>query len=324
MANLPLHLLSLDFDFLAPLLYGDVQPLGIDLTIDRKTPMIEFMTDPSFQVGIMSISQYVIRTAQGERDFVGLPIFPTRVYRHRTFYKRRGSTLTDFKDLSGKRIGTNAWLDSGNTWSRAVMREGGGRIEDVDWWLGPLDNPNYDSFGQRPKVPMPANVHPLPPGDTLIAMFKRGELDGLVVPVTPKAFHEPDTELVRLFSDYVAAEKEYLKRVGFYPALSLYAVRRDTFEQAPWIARSLLDAFNQARQTWQASRAYLSDTSPWLEADMEELVSLMGKDWDAYGFQPNRRMLQTLCDEEFAQGLIEQPITPEALFADFLQATQDQ
>lgn len=316
MSQLPIKLVTKDYDFVAPLVYGDVAPEGIDLTVDRKTSMMAFLTGAEFQIGEMSFSQYIIRTSQGQRDYVGMPIFATRGCRHRCFYVAKGSGMTTFQDLHGKRVGTNAWPDSGNTWSRAAMRESGGRIEEVDWWVGPIDNPAYDSFGHRPKVALPPNVHPLEAGDTLLNMFERGALDALMIPITPKRLYAPDSPMRRLFPDYVSVEKEYLERVGYYPGFHIYAIQRPVFEAHPWIAQSFLAAIEAARTEWQARRVDLCDTSPWLEADMDEMNTILGKDWHANGFEANRDMIQAMCNEEIAQGLIEHPITPEHLFAD--------
>ena len=60
--------------------------------------------------GETSLGLYMLRTSQGYRDFVGLPIFPMRQFRHRCFLVRRGSPMLDqdLKALEGKRVGMAA------------------------------------------------------------------------------------------------------------------------------------------------------------------------------------------------------------------------
>lgn len=317
MSKLTINLVTKDYDHLAPLACGDVVAEGINLNLDRKSGMIQFYTDPSFHAGEMSFSQYLIRMSQGERWFVGLPIFPTRGFRHRCFYVLRNSTLQELKDLEGKRVGTNGWPDTGNTWSRAALREASVRIDRINWWLGPVDDPTYNSFSHRPKLTLPPNVQPIASGRTLREMLLEGKLDALMCPYPPKGFYEADSPVVRLIPDYRRAEQEYARRVGFHPAHHIIAIRREVFEKDPWIARRLYQALEQSRLQWQVNRRHLADTSPWLLADIEEASRLFGYDWQPNGIEPNRRMIQTLCVEEFEQGLITESLDPTTVFTEF-------
>jgi 4,5-dihydroxyphthalate decarboxylase len=250
-------------------------------------------------------------------------MFPTRAFRHRCFFVLRDSGLGEFKDLEGKRLGTNGWPDTGNTWSRAALREQGVRLDRIDWWVGPIDDPAYDSSGHRPKLNLPPNVQFTAPGATLRDMLLAGELDALMCPVPPKGFYDADSPFVRLIPDYPTAEKEYARRVGFFPAHHIIAIRREVFERHPWVARSLYRALNESRLQWQEARRGLAETSPWLRADLEETTQLLGYDWQPYGVEPNLKMIQALCDEELAQGLIEQPLVASEVFAEFEQAMNE-
>lgn len=319
MSKLAIKLVVKDYDHVTPLACGDVTAEGIDLTLDLQSSMSKFYTDLSFQAGEMSLSQYIIRTTQGERGFVGLPLFPTRAFRHRCFLVLRNSALKELTDLEGKRVGTNGWPDTGNTWSRAALREAGVDIKQIHWSLGPVDDPTYDSLGNRPKLTLPANVQLTQPGQTLKAMLLAGELDALMVPYPPQGFYEPDSPIVRLIPDYRRAEQAYARRVGFYPAHHIIALRRELFEKEPWVAVSLYRAFEQSRLQWQQSRLHHAETSPWLLADLEEAMRMFGYDWQPDGVEPNRAMLKTLCREEFEQGLIDKPRDASTVFAEFEQ-----
>jgi len=320
MTKRPLNLVVRSYDHLLPLACGDIQPEGLDLNLDRRTDMREFMTNPAFDAGEMSFSQYVIRTSQGERALVGLPIFVMRGFRHRCMFVRRDSELTTMQDLVGRRVGANAWPDSGSTWHRAALREQGVSIDQIDWWIGPADDPTYDSTGGRPSIALPPNVHTLPPGQTLQDQVISGELDAMMCPWPPKRFAERPSPLRRLLVHFRQEEQAYARRVGFYPGYHILALRREVFEGEPWIARSLFHAFEQSRLMAEAQRRWLADASPWLLADLEEIEDLLGPGWRAHGLEANRSMIQTFCDEELAQGLIARPIDPDALFAKAEQA----
>ena len=322
MHKTPIRMVAYNYDHLAPLACGDVVPAGIDLDLDRRAPMVQFLTGSAFDAGEMSFSQYLIRFSQGERAFVGLPVFVNREFCHRCFFVPRDSSLRCLRDLEGKRVGTNAWPDTGNTWSRATLRAEGVRLDRIRWWVGPYNDLSYDSFGNRPNVALPPNAEPVAAGRTLLDMLLARDLDALMYPVPPPGFYDAGSPLVRLLQDYRQAERAYAQRAGFCPGHHIVAIRRELFQREPWVACSLYDALEQSKLQWQEARWDLSDTSPWLLPDLEETAGTLGRDWRPYGVEPNRRMIQTLCDEELAQGLISEALDPSALFADFERAMQ--
>jgi len=300
-----------------PLALGEVVPEGIDLTIDRSVPMTVFLADKSVPAGEMSFAQYVRRYAAGNSEVVGLPIFAMRGFRQRCFFVRRGAALQSFSDLAGQRVGTNGWPDSGNTWSRSLVRREGVELDQVEWWVGPIDDP----AGSRPAaVDLPDSVSPLPEGETLVGMLLAGELDAIMIPWPPKVFYEPDSPIVRLLPDFREAEQAYARDVGFYPGLHIVGVRSAFLESDPWVARSLFDAFEASWRLVEQRLWGWTDSTPWLLDDLEQIRRIVGPDWQAHGVAPNRVMIQTFCDELAAQRIIARPVSVKDLFSDFEHA----
>lgn len=317
MANIVLSLLTNDFDHIAPLACGDVVPEGIDLTIERRSPINRFIEDPSFDAGEMSFGKYLIRTARGDHEFVGIPIFPMREFRHRCFFTRRDSGIRSLKDLENKRVGTDAWSATGNTWSRAALRDAGVEIANIEWFVGPIDRTRMGPVGSAEQVALPPVAQAVGPGTNLRDLVVTGGIDAMMVPYMPDGFYDPDSPIVRVIRDYPRVEKEYLRRTGLYPAHHIIGIRRAAFERNPWIARALYDVLEQSRALWHERRRHFADTAPWLLAEIEEVTALIGDDWYPNGIEPNRRMIQTLCAEEFAQELIARPLDPGEVFAEF-------
>jgi 4,5-dihydroxyphthalate decarboxylase len=56
-------------------------------------------------------------------------------------------------------------------------------------------------------------------------------------------------------------------------------------------------------------------TLPWLPADVDEMLELMGDDPWPYGVEANRATIQTLLDDLGAQGLMTRRVEVEELFA---------
>jgi hypothetical protein len=46
-------------------------------------------------------------------------------------------------------------------------------------------------------------------------------------------------------------------------------------------------------------------------------MALLGTDWQPSGVTPNKAAIAALCDEELAQGLVDRPLDPETVFAEF-------
>ena len=314
MADLALTCAIKDYDHIAPLRAGDLKPEGIALRFDFGPDVLNrVITLPDVQVGELSFGRYLIRIASSDRSIVGLPIFTTCLFRHRCFYVRRDSPLTSLADLAGTRVGTNEWPATGNTWARAALREQGVEIEGIRWSVGMVDAPSVGSV----KDPLPGYVTPAPAGRSLREMLLAGELDALMVAYPPDGFYSPDSPIRRLIPDWVQAEKEYFARVGYIPAHHVMGVKRELFEQHPWVVKSLYDAFDRSKQLWQENRLKLTDTTPWILAEIEEARRVVGRDWQPYGLARNREVIAGLCAEQYAQGLVETPFDPSAAFADF-------
>src|SRR6187455_3140955 len=83
MADLKLACAIRDYDHIAPLRTGDVTPEGIDLAFDFGPDVLNRVINlPEVAVGELSFGRYLIRLASGDDSIVGLPVFPTCLFRH--------------------------------------------------------------------------------------------------------------------------------------------------------------------------------------------------------------------------------------------------
>lgn len=313
MSEPTVRLVMLDYDYLAPLYGGDVVPTGVTLRVDRATPMGQVLEDHSILAGELSFSRYLIALARGDRSFVGIPFFAIRAFQHRAFYVRRESGLRDLSQLAGKRIGTNEWPATGNTWTRSLLRQEGVKIADIRWWVGPIDDPS----GRGKPDALPSFAQPVSGGRTLGKMLLDGELDALMVPVPPKGFSTTQGPVVRMFPDYRAVERAHYRRRGFYPGGHIIGVRRELFDRDPRVTVAIYDALERSRARWLERRKDLAELTPWTQAEIEDTVELMGEDWRPNGVAANQPMIAALCEEEYAQALVERPIDPTSVFAEF-------
>jgi len=302
-----------DYDYLAPLACGDVVAERLDLSFRRDTARaLNWLDDSAVDAGERSLGKFIQQLASGDRSLVGMPFFAYRAFRHRCFFVRRDGALRDFKDLAGKRVGTDDWHATGNTWSRAILSDAGVKIEAMRWWVG-----SVDGSPSRGRGTLPPHAQYAASGRTLLAMLLDGELDALMVPWPPKGFYAADSPVVRLVPDYKRAEREYYRRTGIYPLQHIVAVRRESFERNPQAAVSLFDALERSKAAWQTSRRFLAETLPWTLAEIEDATALIGDDWHQNGVAANRKTIQAFLEQTVAQGLISKPLSVEALFSEF-------
>jgi len=323
MNKLALTLATRDYDCLAPLACGDVTLESIELQFRRTPPGTALssaadalnltLNDSSVHAGELSFGRYVIRLAQGDHSFVGVPFFPVRGFKHRSFFVRRGSGLQELKSLEGRRIGIVGWSSTGNIWSRAALREQGVQLDRIQWWMGLVDR----SLSGPPKETPPPHVRLTPPNRSLMEMLLAGEIDAITCTDPPSGFYEANGSIVRLLSDYKRGEEDYYRRTSVYPAHHIIGIRREVFDRDPWVAQNLYLALEQSKIRWQSRLRQTMGMIPWLLGDIEDTQTLMGRGWNSSGTGPNRRTIQTLCDEILAQELIAHPIDGEAVFAEF-------
>jgi 4,5-dihydroxyphthalate decarboxylase len=314
MGNLPVTLATRDYDYVVPLALGDVTVEGIDLTVIREFGALpRVLQDPAVHGGEASFSRHVQRLAAGDRSFVAVPAFLMREFRHRNFFVHRDAGLRAMGDLKGTRIGMDAWPNSGNTWSRALLRADGVGLDAVRWIVGPI---NPGDAGPRPDA-LPGGVEAAPAGRSLQEMLLARELDVLIAAWPPAGFGERGSPIVRLYPDFRAVERDDYRKTKLYPAHHIVVVRRRLVEEHPWAVRSLYAALLRAREHAARTRRLLHESSAWLLADLEEEAEVLGPGFEPYGVRGNRAMIAAFCEEQWAQGLVPRRLDPSEIFADF-------
>jgi 4,5-dihydroxyphthalate decarboxylase len=314
MSPLSLQLAGYPWDHITPLLTGEVTPEDIDLTYDVGRGLAPVANDPATHGGEASLGRFFIDTSRGNRDFIGLPIFPMFQLRHRCFLVKRGTQIEDLARLEGKRIGIDGWPNSGNTWTRIVLQQAGVDISNITWVIAPVEGAPDDGHGRVPSD-APSNVEAGPPGKSLVDLLASGEIDVLVTAFMPAGYFEHDSPIVPMIPDVRAAETAYVRQHGYVPAHHLIKLRREIVEANPWIVESLTTAFEASKQLWIERRRRYADTSPWLLAELSEAAAVFGDDWQPIGLAPNLQMLTDFAEGQHSHGLVQAPVDPAATFS---------
>ena len=303
-----------DWDYVTPLLLGDVKGEGFELVVDRFADLpTDFANDERYDATEMSLSRYSTGRARGETGIFGVPHIMMRAFRHRCIVTSKRSGLTAIAQLKGKRIGLAGWQDSGNTWTRALLRREGIAIEDAQWRISRLlaSHPIIDRLGRYGRPGLVEVVK----GDTpLLEMLERGELEAVFMPFMPAGFYADASPFRQLVPDFRQAEIKYFNEVGYVPAHHVLAVKPAIVKENPWLPQALSAVIEKSYRMWQEKRLRYADTTPWLLDEMRQVAQDLPADWDRNDYAGNLRMLGDFCTELHAQKLIDAPITPELLF----------
>lgn len=299
------------WDHLNPIALGDVA--GAErYTLDRRDLTPDLWTEADVDVAETSFSRYIQARAAGDERVIALPIFVMRGFRHRCIITRADSPLDTAESLRGKRIGLTGWGDSGNTWTRAVLREAGVGVADTEWRVGALtaDHPVMDRIGS---IAVPDNVAATENDEPMMKMLERGALDAVMTPFMPPGFYESGSPFRTLFRNSQQAEAAYFTRVGFIPGIHLIGVRAELAENRRQL-QELMDLFTTAKNISAARRSKLLDVTPWHNEALAATTQAIGQDWIPYGWSANKVMIDAFQTELVEQSIIGSCMEASELF----------
>jgi 4,5-dihydroxyphthalate decarboxylase len=310
-----------DYDHVRDLASGRVKADGIELThlqLGVEEIFLRFSQNQEWEVSEMSFGMYTSAVSRGNAPFTGIPVFPSRVFRHSAIFVRADGKVRRPEDLADKRIGVPQWSQTATIYVRGWLTDTVGvPLEAVHWFQAGV---NQAGRIDPARVRIPDGVRYSQVADkSLTQMLLAGEIDAIFTAHPPHAFEEGHPNVVRLFPDYQPAEEAYFAATGIYPIMHTVAIRRDAFDRNPWIARSLYKAFDEAKRR---SAARLTDITasqialPWGYAYAERMGRRLfpGADYWPYGIEANRATIEAFLKFSFDQGVAARRLEPEDLY----------
>lgn len=294
---------------------------GIDLTyLNLVIEEIFFrqMRHHEFDVSELSFSSFLVSMFQDEPPFIALPVFPSRSFRQSGIYINTNASIREPKDLIGKRIGCAEYQLTANVWIRGILNdEYGVAPSSYTTFMGGQEEPGrVEKAGVS--LPPQIRIERIGPTQTLSAMLEAGEIDALFTPRAPSSFSRGSSTVRRLFEDTYAAEREYYERTRIFPIMHVIALRRDIYKKHPWVAQSLFKGFVEAQRIAYDDlhqTAALKVMLPWLIKHVADTEKIMGRDFWAYGYEPNVDAIDRLLRYHFEQGLSRRQLTAREIFA---------
>ena len=309
-----------DYDRTRPLVDGTVQIDGVTPAIMLLSPEEMFFRafrHADFDVCELSLSSFTLRTARGDNPYIGVPVFPSRAFRHTSIVVRTDRGIDAPADLKGRRIGTPEYQLTACVWARALLQdEFDVAPSDITWVRGGMEQPGRI---EKISLNLPASVQleSAPSDLTLNAMLESGLIDGIVGPRLPSCFERGDARVGWLFRDPTRAASDYYRRTGIFPIMHVIGIRKSLAERHPWLPAAIYKAFDLAKTVALAKLADTSATKvtlPFVEEQLRAARQLMGADFWSYGLEPNRKVLETFLRHHHEQGLSPRRVGVEELF----------
>lgn len=296
--------------------------IGIDgHTAHVESPPLEELFARAFDAGDfdvaeLSFSNTLYLTAQGQCRYVGLPVFPSRMFRHSAFFIRNDRGIASPADLAGREVGVREYSMTAALVARGVLEdEYGVPAAAIRWRCGRVDRDDAKPIVRvRPRgVEMSA----IAAGDNLSDMLREGAIDAMIAYAPPRCFVEGAPEVTRLFPDHVQVEQQYFARTGVFPIMHLVGIRRELAADTA-LCLAVCAAFERAKnEAIAALGAFqaLPVSLPWAPADLAGVRSRMGEDFWPYGVARNRSAIDSIARYSHAQGLASRVLSVAEIFA---------
>lgn len=318
-AKVPLKIAVADHPHTLAIKNGAIPIEGVEAEFVTVKPQIgafrRMVRDLEFDVCEIAPTTYIIARAYG-KPFKALPIFVVRRFHHSGMLVRPDAGIRTPKDLEGKTVGVRAYSVTTGVWLRQVFIDEYGLDNSKVTWV-------VDDEEHVRELKLPANVIRAPDGRSLADMIAAGELQAGVEAAAgigrtgapTGGWQEVEADYPDLIPNAEEVEADYYRRTGVYPMHGTIVVKDSVLAEHPWIAKSLNDAFTQAKDEWVV-RLDSGEATGAAADKYRKLQKIVGADPLPYGIEANRPTIEALEKTAFEQGLTPRRMSMDDLFVD--------
>lgn len=318
-----LSVASRSYDGIMPIVQGEVTIPGFELNValdHRVARVFAALFDGAVDISEMSLAELVYYASRDQAEFVAIPVFPSRVFRHGHFFCHQQARISGPGDLNGRKIGFQRWVQTAGVWMRGILVEDYGvSPERTPWYIASThhweDQPNDDVRPRDGSVIHRYQAETVTGAEDAYLALIAGEVDvmGVTEVQGPALLAEPTVH--RLFSDYRAEEIAYYRRTRIFPIMHVLAMRKELADTYPELPVELFRAWSRAKKLAHATmRSTPSWSLAWKDRYLEEERAIFGGDLWPFGVEANRHVLAKFIDYCYQQGIAARPVTPQDLF----------
>lgn len=333
MSDLKLSFAMTAYDRILPLISGEVKPDGITLEYTGmpggfSRVFYDQMKFKRYDVSEMSVSSF-LRVRPVKWPYRMLPVFHNRNFSYTLLQIRRGSGIRQDhpEDLKGKRFGIGDYQQTAALWTRGILQsEFGVKPEDMIWYQERGEHLSHTGASAEVGLSLPPGVKIHYARTDLGTMLLKGELDVELVLHSHKASDasgisrkrgpaQDNPEMTPLFSDTHHEAVRFFRKAGVYPPHHTTVVRESIVEEHPWVAVSLMDAFEESKRIAMKRLRQLPPTlMVFGEHYLKEVDDLFGADPFPYGIKANARAIDMVQTFSLEQGLTERKQPLDEIF----------
>ncbi|MFC1943468.1 hypothetical protein ACFLWO_02675 [Chloroflexota bacterium] len=332
MTDLRLSFAMNPYDRVLPLINGEVKPDGITLDymgMPGGVPRVyyEQIKFQRYDISEMSMS-YCLRLRPTGWPYRMLPVFHNRNFSHTTIYIRSSSGIRQDhpEDLKGKRMGDADSQKSTSLWVRGILQmEFGIKPEDMIWYQERGEHFSHTgALAEKYGLTLPSTVTLHYAKTDFGTMYLNGELDASIGRLSGHVGSGIDrrrvdlsgsTDVVTLFSDPRQEAIRFFNKTAVYPPHHTTAVRESILDEHPWVAISLMEAFNESKRiAIERLRQRLPSLMVFGEHYLRDLDELFGPDPFPYGIRANAKAFDMAQTFSVQQGLTERKQPLDEIF----------
>jgi 4,5-dihydroxyphthalate decarboxylase len=307
-----------------PVLRGQMKIPGFefDITETEDVPgMFAGMFKGQFDVAEMSLGELIYYTSRNKANFIAVPVFPSRMFRHGFIFIRKDSAVDGPADLNGRKIGFLRWVQTAAIWMRGMLvDEYGVSAKNSEWYVAAMHHWDDQDPG--------ATVEPR--DGTVIRMIQNSgrstteracralldrQVDALGVTESQLVTLLADNSVRRLFENSREVEANYFHKTKILPIMHVLALQKRVVESHPDLPEKLFRLYADAKRwarRWR--RGIPSLVEAWPNHYLAEEQTIFESDPWAYGLEANRHVLEKFlvyCD---AQGITGRKLAAEEIF----------
>ena len=293
-----------------------------DITETEDVPgMFAGMFKGQYDVSEMSLGELIYYTSRGRADFVAVPVFPSRMFRHGFIFVRKDAGITQPSDLNGKRIGFLRWVQTAAVWMRGMLiDEFGVSAKNSQWYVASMHHWDEHDPGATVEPRDGSVIQIIQNGGkntserACRALFD-GQVDALGVTESQLATLLADNSVKKLFENSREVEAGYFRNTSILPIMHVLALQKNIVERYPELPEKLFHLYSNAKrwaQRWR--RTIPSLVEAWPNHYLAEEQHIFKSDPWAYGLEANRHVLEKFLAYCDAQGITARQIAPEEIF----------
>jgi 4,5-dihydroxyphthalate decarboxylase len=319
-----IRLASRAYDGTLPILRGQMRIPGFafDITETEDVPgMFAGMFKGQYDVSEMSLGELIYYTSRDKADFVAIPVFPSRMFRHGFIFCRKASNIIRPEDLSGKKIGFLRWVQTAAIWMRGMLVDQYGvSAKSSEWYVASMHHWDDHDPGATVEPRDGSVIRMIQNGGkntserACRALFD-GQVDALGVTESQYATLSADHSVSKLFANSREVEADYFRQTRIFPIMHVLALQKSITERYPELPAQLFRLYADAKrwaQRWR--RAIPSLVEAWPNQYLADEQKIFNTDPWAYGLDVNRHGLDTFLRYCHAQGITARPTKPEEIF----------